>query len=204
MQNPLGLGKFSLHGPRELLVPPHVSFRAAPEEEPARAAVALRVFGLPATGYCLGPWEASPGAPASNLSPGFGVELGTTTARNIRMRLCRHRKFFGSHPAHRGGSDKMSDFSTLSGRQSAEGDHAVGRSGTDRIVPLLERTAHCLRRPFHSMGEAVDAADRAAEEGDIVLLSRDVRVSACSCTSSSARCLQKRSRTAAAQRRLEY
>ncbi len=170
-----GLGKFSLHGPRELLVPPHVLVPGLHQKKNLlAAAVALRAFGLPPQDIAsaLG---CFPGVPhrLEFVARIRGVSwYNDSTATIPDAAIAAIESFSAPTLLIAGGSDKMSDFSTLVRKAKAlKAIMLLAGSGTDRIVPLLEEQHIAYGGPFHSMGEAVDAADRAAEEGDIVLLS---------------------------------
>lgn len=170
-----GWGKFSLHGPKELLVPSSVLVPGLHQKKNLlAAAVALRAFGLPsqAVASALGTF---PGVPhrLELVARIRGVRWYNDSAATIPdAAIAAIESFSAPILLIAGGSDKMSDFSAFV--QKARALKAIillAGSGTDRIVPLLQEHHIVYSGPFRSMGEAVDAAHSIAQEGDIVLLS---------------------------------
>jgi len=170
-----GWGKFSLHGPRELLLPPSIPIPGLHQKKNLlAAAVALRAFGLPsqAIASALGTF---PGVPhrLEFVAKIRGVRWYNDSAATIPDAAIAAIDSF-SEPTLliAGGSDKMSDFSTFVRKAGKlKSIILLAGSGTDRIVPLLEEHHIAYRGPFHSMSDAVDVAYETAEKGDIVLLS---------------------------------
>ncbi len=171
----VGWGKFSLHGPKELLVPSSVLVPGLHQKKNLlAAAVALRAFGLPsqAIASALGTF---PGVPhrLEFVARVRGVSWYNDSAATIPdAAIAAIESFSAPTLLIAGGSDKMSDFSAFVRKaRTLKSIILLAGSGTDRIVPLLREHHIAYGGPFRSMGEAVDAANRIAEEGDIVLLS---------------------------------
>lgn len=170
-----GWGKFSLHGPKELLVPPSVLVPGLHQKKNLlAAAVALHAFGLPsqAIASALGTF---PGVPhrLEFVARVRGVSWYNDSAATIPdAAIAAIESFSAPILLIAGGSDKMSDFSAFVRKaRTLKSIILLAGSGTDRIVPLLVEHHIAYGGPFRSMGEAVDAADSIAQEGDIVLLS---------------------------------
>jgi len=171
-----GWGKFSLHGPKELLVPPSIPIPGLHQKENLlAAAVALRALGLPsrAIASALETFPGVPQPPRICRPNSWGALVQPIAPRPFRMPAIAAIESF-SEPTLliAGGSDKMSDFSTFVRKAGKlKSIILLAGSGTDRIVPLLEEHHIAYRGPFHSMSDAVDVAYETAEKGDIVLLS---------------------------------
>jgi UDP-N-acetylmuramoylalanine--D-glutamate ligase len=170
-----GFGKFSQNGPTELLVPHEVLVPGLHQKKNLlAAAVALRAFGVPSPDIAsaIGTF---PGVPhrLELVACVRGVKwYNDSTATIPDAAIAAIDSFFCPTVLIAGGSDKMSDFSAFIQRVKAlKAVILLAGSGTDRIAPLLDVHHIAYEGPFSSMRDAVDAADRAAEEGDVVLLS---------------------------------
>jgi UDP-N-acetylmuramoylalanine--D-glutamate ligase len=170
-----GFGKFSQHGPIELLLPHQVFVPGLHQKKNLLAAgVALRAFGVPSPDIALSLGNF-PGVPhrLEFVAQVRGIRwYNDSTATIPDAAIAATESFSSPIVLIAGGSDKMSDFSAFI--QKAKKMKAIillAGSGTERIIPLLNENHIAYEGPYHSMRDAVDAANKAAEEGDVVLLS---------------------------------
>ncbi len=170
-----GFGKFSQHGPTELLVPHWVLVPGLHQKKNLLAAgVALRAFGVPSPDIAsaLGTF---PGVPhrLEFVAQIRGVGwYNDSTATIPDAAVAAIESFSNPIVLIAGGSDKLSDFSAfIQKAKEVKATILLAGSGTDRIIPLLDENHVVYEGPFHSMRDAVNAADKAAEKGDVVLLS---------------------------------
>lgn len=138
------------------------------------AAVAARAFGLSPEGI-MSALASFPGVPHRLEFVGSirGIKwYNDSTATIPDATIAAIDSFSSPIVLIAGGSDKMSDFSAFA--QKAKNLKAVillAGSGTDRLIPILDVNKIAYNGPFFSMHEAVQAADKQADPGDIVILS---------------------------------
>ena len=170
-----GYGRFSLDGQEELLVPSQVLVPGRHQKKNIlAAAVAARAFGLSPEGI-MSALASFPGVPHRLEFVGSirGIKwYNDSTATIPDATIAAIDSFSSPIVLIAGGSDKMSDFSAFA--QKAKNLKAVillAGSGTDRLIPILDVNKIAYNGPFFSMHEAVQAADKQADPGDIVILS---------------------------------
>ena len=170
-----GFGIFDGPGSKELLVPPKVLVPGPHQKKNLlAAAVALRALGLPATAI----------APALADFPGVPHRLEfVATIRGVRWyndstatipdaAIAAIESFREPTVLIAGGSDKKSNFTAFVSKVArVKSLVLLSGSGTDRLLPLLDERHIAYQGPFHSMHDAVEAANHIARAGDIVLLS---------------------------------